>query len=176
MLKRQKTSLLSTSSTDTSTNNRISVTSPKRQLPRSILLEQLNPVHYKEDTNITVQSVIVVNPKPGYKFAPQPSIQVQLTDRKSSHYGCLFENGVEEFVPMRSVLPQIFVETFRNDKFDIVPGPFKYKLEAGKQIAYDIGSQYLQLKGDQQLKEVLCCGTSKAYVYFFKDTNFKPHL
>ena len=175
--KRQKISLSSTSNTDTSTNNGISVTPPpRRQLPRSILLKQLNPIHFKEDTNITEPSTVAVNLKPGYKLAPQPSIQDQLTDRETSHYGCLFDNGVEEFVPLRSVLPQIFVETFRNDKFDIVPGPFKYKTKEGKQVAYDIGSQYLQLKGDHQLKEVLCCGTSKAYVYFFKHANFKPHF
>ena len=72
MTKRQKISVLGTSSTDNCVNNGMSFTPPRRQLPRRICrLGDVNPVHYKEDTNITVPSFsifIII-----YQLRPQPS-------------------------------------------------------------------------------------------------------
>ena len=133
-----------------------------------------NPDHDEEDFDIPARIPLTTTPKPG-GYEP---LEGSPENRLGGGEGVMFDDDAVEFCPPRSILPTIVIETFRNNKGEIVRGPYKYVDKDGTRKGYPIGSeQYLHKnKGDVHLRNVLFCRTSKAYVYFFKDANLRPHF
>ena len=150
---------------------------PRRQLTRGIRYP-VNPVHFEEDINIRqpiAAAMAIVKPgiinTAGVTDLLDESITTTTTTTSTG--GFMFDKDAREFRTSTSNLPMIFIESFRNTKGDLVAGPYKYMNSDKKPVAFKIGSSYLNLSG---LASVLCCQTSNAYVYFFKDANLKPHF
>ena len=143
---------------------------PRRQLPRS--KGDANQVHFAEDTIQDRPHTKVVN-RP--VFVGDLAVRTQLPCVVGDDEGLLFDEGATEFSPPLHLLPTIFIEGFRDKDGNLVTGPCKHK-EGGVLKAYDIGSAHIHQREEKVLTEVMCCKTTSAYVYFFKNANLRPHF
>ena len=141
---------------------------PRQQRPRTVPAP--TNIHFEEDTDIPARPQPSIFAKPG---AVEAGIVGDENNEQLSE-GQMFDERAVEFRTESANLPVIHIETFHDPSGNIAPGPVKYT-EEGQRKVYGVGSGYLQQSVDRRLAKVLCCPTTKAYVYFFKDATHRPH-
>jgi len=123
--------------------------------------------HQREDINIPKETPLVKNPKPGsdncsHQQIPQNS---DLNIKKNF-------DGEAKKHQMKSETPVIVIETFKNDKSEIVCG-----ITTKQEKQQKPGGDYVRMKNkNKKLHGVIICPTTPSYVYFFRHAELRPHF